>query len=104
MKTQIPTIATDFSQLLNTLASQQFSNYPQTYFVDQPPIPTIEINSAFIERCRRELTYFIGPIAHAIVEETLNTSAPNSPEKLVDLLTEQIPNLTDAYQFRERLL
>jgi hypothetical protein len=68
------------------------------------PTPLYGVNSALVEPCRKKLTYFIGPIADAVVKEALSQSAPASPKHLVEILTEQIPNLADADKFREQLL
>ncbi|HEY9641485.1 MAG TPA: serine/threonine-protein kinase [Coleofasciculaceae cyanobacterium] len=62
------------------------------------------VNSAFIDRCRKELAYVIGPMANLILEEILAKNASLSKHQLVDALEQEIPDPQGAREFRRRLL
>jgi serine/threonine-protein kinase len=61
------------------------------------------LNPTFIDRCRRELAYAIGPMADLILEEVLSQPFPSSPQELVELLAAEIPDFAKANEFRRRL-
>ncbi|MBW4533552.1 MAG: serine/threonine protein kinase [Pleurocapsa minor HA4230-MV1] len=64
--------------------------------------PTIE--PKFVQRCQKELAYFIGPMASLIIDEVLMQSASKSPEAFVNDLAEQIPDSQQAIKFKRLLL
>jgi serine/threonine protein kinase len=58
----------------------------------------------FVQRCQKELAYFIGPMASLIIDEVLIHSASKSPEAFVNDLAEQIPDSQQAIKFKRLLL
>ncbi len=62
------------------------------------------ITEQFITRCQKELAYLIGPMASLIVEETLLQNTSLSPEQLVELLAENIPDTQQEIKFKQKLL
>jgi serine/threonine protein kinase len=91
-----------------------FSNLEQENQTDESPRPVKDapaspergegINSVFIEQCRRELAFCIGPIASLVIEEILDQGAPMTLYQLVDALEKEIPEQQAAIAFRRRLL
>lgn len=71
--------------------------------IAKEPIPQCALNRQFLERCQRELAYFIGPMAEFIIEEVIEQFSPNSPEELVEYLAAEIPDFRESHQFRERI-
>jgi serine/threonine-protein kinase len=64
----------------------------------------VAINQALLDHCQRELVTYIGPVAKFLIQETLSQHAHLSPERLVTVLAERIPNPEQATEFRRRLL
>lgn len=62
------------------------------------------IEPKFVQRCQKELAYFIGPMASLIIDEVLIQSASKSPEAFVDDLAAQIPDSQQAIKFKRLLL
>jgi serine/threonine protein kinase len=62
------------------------------------------IEPKFVQRCQKELAYFIGPMASLIIDEVLVQSASRSPETFVNALAEQIPDSQQAIKFKRLLL
>jgi serine/threonine protein kinase len=62
------------------------------------------IEPKFVQRCQKELAYFIGPMASLIIDEVLVQSASRSPEAFVNALAEQIPDSQQAIKFKRLLL
>ncbi|MEY2831202.1 MAG: hypothetical protein RLZZ574_460 [Cyanobacteriota bacterium] len=62
------------------------------------------IEPKFVQRCQKELAYFIGPMASLIIDEVLIQSASKSPEAFVNDLAEQIPDSQQAIKFKRLLL
>jgi hypothetical protein len=66
--------------------------------------PKTEISTAldpiFLKRCQRELTRYIGPVAHFILEDTLAEYPQILPQQLVELLSTEILNPQNAKQFK----
>lgn len=65
---------------------------------------TEAIDRALLDRCQRELVTCIGPVAKFLIQETLSQHARLSPERLVTVLAERIPNPQQATEFRRRIL
>jgi serine/threonine-protein kinase len=61
------------------------------------------LSPAFIERCQRELAYYVGPMASLIVEETTAQDSPQSAQQLVEALAAEIPDPQQAIQFKQSL-
>ncbi len=77
-----------------------------------PPIYTSQTNEsstvgkidpAFVKRCAEELAYCIGPMASFIIEEILAEQQPSSPNALIEVVAQQIPDAKKAIKFKERL-
>ncbi|MBP5977761.1 serine/threonine protein kinase [Brasilonema sp. CT11] len=64
---------------------------------------TTSIKPEFVEYCRRELTSFVGPFASFVLEDTLNKNPEITPEQLVEVLVEKIPDQRRAQEFKKRL-
>ncbi|MCY7283279.1 MAG: serine/threonine protein kinase [Cyanobacteria bacterium CAN_BIN43] len=62
------------------------------------------LNPGFIEQCKRELAFCIGPIASFVIEEILEQESPTTVYQLVDALEKEIPDQQAAIAFRRRLL
>ncbi|MEY4518899.1 MAG: hypothetical protein RLZZ499_1498 [Cyanobacteriota bacterium] len=62
------------------------------------------IEPKFVQRCQKELAYFIGPMASLIIDEVLIQSASKSPEAFINDLAEQIPDSQQAIKFKRLLL
>jgi serine/threonine-protein kinase len=62
------------------------------------------INQALLDHYQRELVTCIGPVAKFLIQETLSQHAHLSPERLVTVLAERIPNPEQATEFRRRIL
>jgi serine/threonine protein kinase len=65
-----------------------------------PPI----IDTQFINRCQRELTELIGPMAAVICQRTLAKNSNISSQDFVKTLARSIPNPQVAKDFQKRLL
>jgi serine/threonine protein kinase len=64
----------------------------------------LQLDPVFIERCQRELTHYIGPMASFILQDTLAKNPRILPQQLVEILSQEIPNPQNVKQFKERLL
>jgi serine/threonine protein kinase len=51
----------------------------------------LQLDPAFIERCRREFARHIGPMASFILQDTLTKNPRISTQQLVKILSEEIP-------------
>lgn len=65
---------------------------------------SLQLDPAFLERCQRELTHYIGPMSSFILQDTLAKNPRILPQQLVDILSQEIPNPQNVKQFKERLL
>jgi hypothetical protein len=61
------------------------------------------LDPVFLKRCQGELAHYIGPMARFILEDTLAEHPQISPQRLVDLLSTEIPNSENATQFKKKL-
>lgn len=99
-------VLTDLQPLVVTLPlTSSVSVYPSTAVTAAfpPDLPTAafaDLDPAFLERCQQELTSRIGPIASFVLENTLAQHPYTTPEKLVDALTLEIPDLVQANAFK----
>ncbi len=69
------------------------------------------ISTNLIDDIQQDLTYFMGPVAEIVLEETigdLNASRSNFPKEklslLIEILSNQISNPKKRYEFLERSL
>jgi predicted regulator of Ras-like GTPase activity (Roadblock/LC7/MglB family) len=62
------------------------------------------LDPIFIEHCQLELARYIGPVAQFIVEDILSRSSQIDSQKLVDILSREIPNSQQANLFKDTLL
>ncbi|NMG18020.1 serine/threonine-protein kinase [Brasilonema bromeliae] len=68
-----------------------------------PAENTTSIKPEFVEYCRRELTSFVGPFASFVLEDTLDKNPQITPEQLVEVLVEKIPDQRRGQEFKKRL-
>ena len=94
----------------------QQSTEDQERFVSQPaqmvvvtsePLPAAETSTAldpeFLERCRRELTRHIGPVAGFVLKQTLTQYPQIVPQQMVEVLAAEIPDPQEVQEFKENL-
>jgi hypothetical protein len=62
------------------------------------------INSKLIDQCKVELSIHIGPIASLIIEQTINDAQYHQPQKFIEALASQIPDMNAARNFRQAFL
>jgi serine/threonine protein kinase len=86
-----PLPPSQFSPPTQPLPPSQFS---------PPTQPSPQINSSFIDACQEKLAYYIGPMAVLIVEDLLSQNPNLSPQELVTILAEEIPDYKGAQEFR----
>ena len=78
---------------------------PGTVVTTEPKTETsTALNPIFLERCQRELTHYIGPIASFILEDTLAEHPRILQQQLVELLSTEITDPQNAKQFKKHLL
>lgn len=71
----------------------------------QPQMPSFTgLTSRFTAQCEQELLNYIGPVAKFIVKKTLAKHPNLSPEEFIISLAQQIPQPSQAIEFRNRLL
>jgi serine/threonine protein kinase len=63
----------------------------------------IFIDPEFLQRCRQELTSFVGPFASVLLEDTLAEFPDLTPEQLIEVLVAEIPHPQRAEEFRKRM-
>ncbi len=102
MEMEAPELAAEFHKLITNLVSQRGSHGPSMLF--QRSVEPRALDLAFIERCRQELVYCIGPIANFLLKQALAQHTPACAEHLVDALSAEIPDPSAASEFRQRLL
>ncbi len=87
----------------NELADKS-SNYLSSNL--RPPISSklSIINSKLIDQCKVELSIHIGPIASLIIEQTVNDAQYHQPQKFIEALASQIPDVNAAKNFRQVFL
>jgi eukaryotic-like serine/threonine-protein kinase len=109
-QSSITQIAVNYSD--STVAYPNTTEIPQSeqYLIaapvtTQPPdiLPSI-IDTQFINRCQRELTELIGPMAAIICQRTLANNSTISSQDFVKTLARLIPNPEIAKDFQKRLL
>lgn len=95
-----------FSQkaLAQLAATSTLPSLPPTA-TSLPPNPPSQpgVDPAFVQRCERELSLLVGPIATFLIQNALK-GAPASPAHLVDRLAGEIGDERKAAQFRQKLL
>lgn len=62
------------------------------------------MSEEFIQRCQDSLSYYIGPMATFIVNETLNSSTSMSPRDFVEKLSREIPVPEEVLEFKKQVL
>ncbi len=62
------------------------------------------INSELIKQCEIELTFYIGPIASLIIEQTVDNPQYHQPQKFIEALASRIPDADSAKHFRQVFL
>ncbi len=59
-----------------------------------------QLSSEFLDECQKELTRYIGPMAKWVCDEVLENSSQLTCESYIEALAAQIPDSTQAHQFR----
>jgi eukaryotic-like serine/threonine-protein kinase len=81
------------------------SSDPTLQAASTTPLPTkSQLEPNFINRCQQELAEIVGPIASIICQRTLSKNPNLSSTELIEALAKQIPNSTQAVEFKQRLL
>ncbi len=71
----------------------------------QPQMPSFTgLTSRFTAQCEQELLKYIGPVAKFLVQKTLAKQPNLSPEEFIVALAKQIPQPSQAIEFRNLLL
>lgn len=81
-------------------------SFPSQSHLRSTPITnkTSSITPEFVQRCRRELAEFIGPMATIICDRTLKQNSALSEEELCMALAKTISNPEQAKTFRQRCI
>jgi serine/threonine protein kinase len=83
---------------------QLFDTPPQkqapTKLHSQAPV---YLNKEYLDYLQKELTSFIGPFATVVIKNTLAKSPQITAEEFLDTVSAKIPNLTRAYEFKNRV-
>ncbi|BAY81387.1 peptidase C14 caspase catalytic subunit p20 [Calothrix parasitica NIES-267] len=77
---------------------------PQIQQAKSPVALEPSIDSNFIKKCERDLTYLIGPIANFIIEEILESNPQISTTELINRLANKVPDPGMAEEFKKRVL
>jgi serine/threonine protein kinase len=70
----------------------------------QPKTATPSLHPAFIARCERELTHYIGPVASYLIAETISRQTEIAASQLIELLSRHIPYQPHAMEFKQSFL
>jgi serine/threonine protein kinase len=63
----------------------------------------VTLEPEFLEKCKQQLTHFIGPFASYIMEDTLSKSPNITTGQLVDVLVSEIPDQKRAEEFKKQV-
>jgi serine/threonine-protein kinase len=63
----------------------------------------VTLEPEFLEKCKQQLTHFIGPFASYIMEENLNKYPNITTGQLVDVLVSEIPDQKRAEEFKKQV-
>jgi serine/threonine protein kinase len=63
----------------------------------------VTLEPEFLEKCKQQLTHFIGPFASYIMEENLNKYPNITTGQLVDVLVSEIPDQKRAQEFKKQV-
>jgi len=77
---------------------------PQIQQSKSPVTSEPSIDSDFIKKCERDLTYLIGPIANFIIEEILESNPQISTTEFINRLANKVPDPGMAEEFKKRVL
>jgi serine/threonine protein kinase len=91
IQTPVPHIQTPVPHIQTTAPQAQISSFNS-------------LTARFVAQCEQELKNYAGPIAKFLVQKTLAKNPDISPEALVNLLADQIPEPSQAREFRNRIL
>lgn len=102
-------VAESLARRLNRTKEEILSTHPQSsQDVANALIPSTSssfsqrsnLSPEFIERCRTELAYHIGPMANFLLEEALEKYPLATPQQLVGAIALKIPDSHKAYKFQ----
>jgi serine/threonine protein kinase len=93
-------------QPLQNIPGQNPSPRPAPAPAPSPVPPNLHpaLHPVFVNRCREELAYYIGPIAGLVVEEVIAEQTPVSLQQFVEILAQEIPDPQAGLEFRRKLL
>jgi hypothetical protein len=86
------------SQPSDNLTDDLCSSTSSSFFPSSPQ--QNNLSPDFIEHCRTELAYHIGPMASFLLEEALEKYPSATPQQLVEAIALKIPDSQKAYKFQ----
>ncbi len=95
-KTQFKNQATAILLIPSVATQSELSKSPAIAY------PTIDKN--FVNKCKADLIYLIGPIANFIIEEILQSHPQITVTEFADKLAQNIPDPAMAIEFKQRIL
>jgi serine/threonine protein kinase len=84
--------------IMQNTTQETTTNLPEIPIQKQPTI-----NENFVRQCEKELANIIGPVARFLVQKALESDPEISPDQLVEVLAEEIPESEQARYFQQRL-
>jgi serine/threonine protein kinase len=81
--------------------SDNIPRYSSSKSCTPMPFKPSVIDSELINKCHTELIIYIGPIAKLIIEQTLSNTEYRQPQKFIEALADQIPDVNAANHFRQ---
>jgi serine/threonine protein kinase len=75
------------------------SNPDLTIPIGQPHLSSHRLDPKFLEDLQDKLAYYIGPMAILVLEEELDRVPTPSPQELVKMLAQEIPDYQQAQEF-----
>ncbi len=76
----------------------------QTELGKSPAVAYPTIDNNFVNKCKHDLVYLIGPMANFIIEETLQSHPQITDIQFADRLAQNIPDPAMAIEFKQRIL
>jgi serine/threonine protein kinase len=79
---------------------------PESVQVKTKPIApsSVTLHPAFIARCEREMTRYIGPVAQYLIAETISKYPEVTASRLIELLARHIPHQSHSVEFKRSFL
>lgn len=96
-KTSVETFSAETSE---TTSETTPETTPETTLETTPAKLTTE----FLNLCKQQLNKIVGPIAEYIMDDIMEANPDITPQQLVLLISNEIPNSSQSQQFKETLL